>query len=144
MLTVMTTDCWSQYVLLFRLSSPFARSNSRKPYTLLLPRCFPDSLGLREDIASMRERMSCDVEVDLLVQIAATPSKDDAQYFKLREHYAEGLKEHAVLMVEHGLWVVEPQLIFDHTVALFQTARFPILSSWGHWRDDFDSAVQWR
>jgi hypothetical protein len=139
----MSKDCWSQYVLISKANNSFIEHTDKRLFTVSLPQCWPESLALGRHIADVKETLiSRRVDLELLIQIEIVDKElgvKQGQYVK--DFYRKKLLNCGIFSFEAGVWLTTESNFFDTTIELFNSYSFPIVSTWGNWKDQFDSHV---
>ena len=138
----MIKNCFSQYVLFFEAQHPFYSNKEYRTYTLLMPRCWPDSLRLKEDLKEVSERFGTKFNVALLLQLEITNEiNGDKQYFDIKESFTELLQDFWISPMNHGMWTVKTNHIKTEIFTFFDFYDCEIVSVWGDWKEEFKEAV---
>ena len=138
----MSRNSFSQYVLFFEAQHPFYSNKEYRTYTLLMPRCSPDNLSLKEDLQNVSDRFGTKFDVSLLLQLKITKEPDgNTQYTEIKKGLTELLKDYWISPMNHGMWTVETEHIKNEIFTFFEQYDCEIISIWGDWKEEFTDAV---
>jgi hypothetical protein len=138
----MSKDCWSQYVIVLKGDDSYYGKNTNKTFTLLMPRSWPESLNLHDDLEDIRKRLAMKFDVSLLLQIEISDkTKENKQYFEIRDFIKNSLENYFISPVNAGLWNLPEKEMMDCLLKLFYNNAYDVVFVRGDWKSDFISLL---